>query len=556
MPEQDQRELWQVEVGGDIYQAPFGELPDWIAEGSLQPDDKIRKGNLRWIEAKRVPRLIPFFDAKAKGSPIPRMQPPEKAVVPAIPVNAEPVSKARIEPRADTYSIEPSPIEVIIAQDVAPVRSATADPNFCSVHQNAPTAYRCVDCGANFCKPCPNSFGGTVKLCPACGGMCRTIGEIRQATHKAEFRSGALAVGFGFGDLVAAFKHPLKFKTSLVVGAIMFMFFMLGQSAGAMGGIMMAASGVISLMFANMMIFGVLSNTVDAFAHGHLDSNFMPEFEDFSLLDDVVKPLFLSIGVYISSFGPFLLTLVVGVYLIINAVGSTSQSIQSDLEKIPGTNYYSAKDTVKQSQEVRSVIGSTANKATARIDEEEAIENGQTNIATATSELDEKEINDLTRKAEAGRKAQLESVMGKTADTRDRERRAMISSFLSLAPPLVVIAFICFLWGLFYFPAACAVAGYTRSFTATINPMVGLDTIKRLGSIYAKILMMTLALIFIFGLVETMLALIFAAFDLPGFGNIVAGAIGSLFIFYLAAVFACMLGYAMFKGSDRLNLPS
>ena len=35
------------------------------------------------------------------------------------------------------------------------------------------------------------------------------------------------------------------------------------------------------------------------------------------------------------------------------------------------------------------------------------------------------------------------------------------------------------LWAFFYFPAACAVAGYTRNFGSTLNPRVGIDTIKR-----------------------------------------------------------------------------
>ncbi|HCA58330.1 MAG TPA: hypothetical protein DEP46_10130, partial [Blastocatellia bacterium] len=64
-------ETWQVEVGGTVYEAPFAELPDWISEGSLQPEDKVRRGNLRWIEARKVPQLLPFFNAKAKGEPLP-----------------------------------------------------------------------------------------------------------------------------------------------------------------------------------------------------------------------------------------------------------------------------------------------------------------------------------------------------------------------------------------------------------------------------------------------------------------------------------------------------
>jgi hypothetical protein len=547
MPEQYLQEMWEVEVGGQVYEAAFGELPEWIGEGSLLPQDKVRKGNLRWIEARKVPRLVPFFDAKAKGLPMPRMAPPEISTISASP--------GELPAESLTHSMPVSPVEAVISQGLAGFDPpSSVDPNFCSVHRDSPTAYRCQDCQAGFCKPCPKSFGGTVKICPVCGGMCKTIGEIEHAAQKTEFRSAALAEGFGFGDFIAAFKHPFKFKTSLVIGAVMFMFFSLGQSAASMGGMMMVASAIISSMFANMMLFGVLSNTVDAFAHGHLDSNFMPEFEDFSLLDDVVKPFFLSIGVYISACGPLLLTVVVGFYLIISAVNSTTQSIQSDLEKIPGTNYYSAKNTVKQSEDVRSVLGNTADSAEERIDQEEAIEEGETNISTSSSEMSDEEINDLMKAANEGRKAQLESIVGKTPETRQQERQAMVRSFLSLAPPLVVVGFICFLWALFYFPAACAVAGYTRSFSATVNPTVGLDTIKRLGVSYVKLLLMFLALMLISGFINGALAIVLAPFDLPGLGNIAAGAIGSLFSFYLATVFACVLGYGMFKSSDKLAL--
>ncbi len=74
MTRENQSEMWQVEVGGQIYEAALGELPEWIGEGSLQPGDKVRKGNLRWIEARKVPALIPFFNASAMGEPMPVVQ--------------------------------------------------------------------------------------------------------------------------------------------------------------------------------------------------------------------------------------------------------------------------------------------------------------------------------------------------------------------------------------------------------------------------------------------------------------------------------------------------
>ena len=74
MNEDTRNEIWQVEVGGTIYEAALAELPEWIGEGSLQPADKVRKGNLRWIEARKVPALLPFFNARERGEPMPVVQ--------------------------------------------------------------------------------------------------------------------------------------------------------------------------------------------------------------------------------------------------------------------------------------------------------------------------------------------------------------------------------------------------------------------------------------------------------------------------------------------------
>ena len=41
---------------------------------------------------------------------------------------------------------------------------------------------------------------------------------------------------------------------------------------------------------------------------------------------------------------------------------------------------------------------------------------------------------------------------------------------------------------------------------------------------------------------------------MPGVGNVPARAIGSLFGFYFSVVFSCVIGFALYKASDRLQL--
>ena len=141
-----------------------------------------------------------------------------------------------------------------------------------------------------------------------------------------------------------------------------------------------------------------------------------------------------------------------------------------------------------------------------------------------------------------------------TPETRAAEQVAMIKQILGYGVIFLLLGALCLLWGLLYFPAACAVAGYTRSFSATLNPTVGFDTIKHLGFDYVKILLMALVLAVISGFVGTMLNSVFAAFDIPSIGNLPAKTIGSLFGFYLSIVFSCVLGFALYKNADRLKL--
>ena len=570
MSTQNPNEVWQVEVSGQIYEAPFAELGEWIGEGSLQPGDKVRRGNLRWVEARLVPGLIPFFNAKQQGKPIPVIvsttEPPvaSTAVPDSVVIHGGQVSN--VPPVASTPVEHP-----IVAPSVQMQTPVNAD--FCAVHTDLPSVFLCDGCGSGFCKVCPKAYGGSVRICPQCGAMCRTRSEVVQKQADTQRRSTAIKEGFGTVDFFNALSHPFNFKPSLVFGALMFMAFSLGQSAMSVGGIYMMVSAIFCMMLANMLTFGVLANTIDSFAHGNLDNNFMPAFEDFDIWENVIHPFFLSIGAYLSAFGPFFLVMLIGIYMITSSVTSQMQTFEEKLRKTPGTPTFDTKRAVDQSEEVKKLLGNMSNrqkeKALTYEDEIQSAEDEAAGEADAAESLatepeatesvadrENREQEELWAMMQESRKQSLESVVGKTPETEAKETQAMLQSFLSLAAPLVVIGAILFLWGLFYFPAACLVAGYTRSFVATINPVVGLDTIRRLGGTYLKILLMGLVLMIVFGIVVLVAAIVLSPFDLPRFGNLPAEAIGALVWFYLWVVFSCILGYALFKKSDKLDLLS
>ena len=270
MPGENQQEYWQVEVGGQIYDAVLAELPDWINEGSLLPSDKIRKGRLRWIEARMVPALVPFFNAKEKGEPLPVVQTYTKAgnaVDSEVISDIENKEAGRSNP-ADRAKLSQPPI-VQNASAPNPGNSAAC----CSIHLDTPAFYVCGSCGGAFCKACPKSFGGEVKICPNCDSLCKTIGQAAEAQKRATSHAASAAEGFGTADFFRAMAHPFRFKPSLIFGAVMFMFFTLGQSASGIGGIFMVGASIFCVMLANMLTFGVLANTVQNFTQGRLDAD-------------------------------------------------------------------------------------------------------------------------------------------------------------------------------------------------------------------------------------------------------------------------------------------
>ena len=393
MSEQNPNEVWQVEVGGKVYEAPFVELGDWIGEGSLLPQDKVRKGNLRWIEARRVPNLIPFFNAKEQGLPMPVMFSTTQAEVaaPKLPVEQaisvdnfqapsiyipEPIDHSlAMPPTSQPANLVPDPIEHSLAASIQP-HAILLDPTVCAMHTGIPSVFICSGCGNGFCKVCPKAYS-SVRICPLCGAMCKSTKEVVQQRTQTDRRTAAIDKGFGADDFFKAISHPFKFKASLFFGAVMFAFFSIGQSVTGLGGIYMIVSALFCLMLANTLSFGVLANTIDKFAHGDLEANFMPSFEDFELWDDVVHPLFLSIAAYAAAFGPFAIVMLIGYNIVVSNVDSQMDAFQQSVEKIPGTHYYDAQRTVDQSIAVKKAIGDVAVKHNEQLDEYDKAARGE-----------------------------------------------------------------------------------------------------------------------------------------------------------------------------------
>ncbi|HEY0458775.1 MAG TPA: hypothetical protein VGC97_06445 [Pyrinomonadaceae bacterium] len=584
----DLQEIWQVDTGGQIFEGKFEELAQWIFEDSLLPQDYVRRRNLRWIEARRVPGLMQFFDAKERGLPPPVFASTSDAQTAFENPSTQPQNFAPTQtfasngfetnihrPAENSFQASQNPFETAATAQNFQNETARHEPqftnvalpneppphefnvmptaDFCSMHPDMPTAFLCGTCGNGFCPACPKSYGGNVKICPFCGALCKSVKEVVEKVNAAMRYEYDISYGFGMKDFFNALAYPFKYKTSLFVGAIMFMLFTLGQGAGSMGSIFMAGAGLICWMSANMLTFGVMANTVENFAQGKIGGNFMPSFDDFSLWEDVVHPFFLSIGVYLVSFGLVILILVGSIIWGLNQVSNSISDSYKSSEKA---------DIIKQRDEILkgnpNIQKQNEFYGDKEMPDESRISRSQNYPPQSADEQEFEKANKTLREAreqqyESARK-ELETGAGKPPETEHREKEQALRNLFGMAFPIVILLIIGLLWGIFYFPAACCVAGYTRSFVATLNPTIGLETIRLLGWDYLKIWGMGFLIVIMSVVVSFILALVFRAFDMPTVGNVPAKIVGALFTFYFSVVFSVVLGFALHKNADKMNL--
>lgn len=522
-------EIWQVDVNGQIYETNFTGLAEWINEGSLLPKDKVRRGHLRWVEAGKVSLLYGFFNAKELGT-----------APPVVPIVNTPLIEQTLPPGTENVVVsnnvsQPNVVKIAKLETSQQNHQVKTPPNYtpnpnadvCALHADAQPRYICETCANVFCNACPHTYS-SVKICPFCGAMCQLLVIVKEKEKKVDKVSN----GFGFMAFANALGYPLRFPVSFILGAGMYMFFTLGQSASAVGGIYLLVGSIFCAMLANTLTFGILANAVENMAQGKMALDFMPRFDEFSLWDDVIHPFFLSIGVYIVSFG-LLFALIVG-----------------------GTWYASSPNTAETN---KVLIEKSKQIGDAKRDER-IIENGEMVMAKNALTAEQQrtatggDMNKLQDLMQEQRKKEIDSAFDNFPEIQRFERQAIIQNLMQFNLPFLILAGLAFLWGIFYFPVACAVAGYTRSFTAVVNPAVGLDTIKHLGFEYVKILLTSLILVISWISANLILGTIFASLNLPLMGNIPAVAVGSIIHFYIWIVFSVILGLILHKNSARLNL--
>jgi len=412
---------------------------------------------------------------------------------------SEPV---RIDPTGDSpgSSLDTESVE---AEGHAGVdlSGAAAEATACYNHPDVPAKYICRVCTGTSCDLCTRFIGvSKVPLCPLCGDLCRLIEQERERLKREEFRSTA----FGFEDFGRALRYPWQHKVPLLFGAALYGFLLLAGSRGR--------------IVAFVIMFGCIAHVINQVAYGKLDQSFLPDLSAFSLWDDLICPLGLGIGITIVTWGPAIVIGVVFVFGVMSGPGAA---------------------TIAANQQQSD-----------RLSPEEMQTLTDPNADPKKVEAANRKLNQLHPGYQTG-----------PEDARSQERHGnqpadmkVILNYLRMGLVLLPFFLLSVAWAIFYYPMALTVAGYTESFGSVINPLVGLDTIRRMRGTYFKAFGMVILIQIVGSIVAAIVGIILSPFDMPYVGNLPAMFMDGSLTFYFNLVIACILGLSLHKCADRLGI--
>ena len=500
-------EIWQIQTRDGVYQADLPTLKQWVAEGLVAPTDRVRKGALKWIEAGRAPMLRRVFEGEER---VEIVAPTPQAEHTGAGTQQQP------QPASSDFAPGVSP-DMGLADDEVPAAAGgpphnpftAAEPSLsssCHFHPLQAAALVCRTCSATFCRACPNRVGtSSVLLCALCGGFCDPLEILTERLELYRRQSE----GFGVEDFRAALAYPFKHTASLLGGALLY-------------GLLLLA-GMRAHILASALVFGCISLVVRRVAYGDLRRDFLPDFSEFSFWDDVVVPCSLGFGVTLVTLGPTLI--LVGMLVFGWVSQSKPQLLPTDHPALAAAEGREMKDEPFITPEEFRVL----------------TEGG-------TGEQEERVAGKMDAMGPDARR--LEAPRG------GEEHAAVYACRLLLTHPglVLLLGLVALAWAVFYYPMALLVAGWTESLKSVLNPLVGLDTIRHMGSNYFKAFLMYLGVQAVAVVLQFVVALLTAPFDLPLVGNLPGTFLGGVVTFYTSLVVACVLGLALFKSADRLGI--
>ncbi|HXF42410.1 MAG TPA: hypothetical protein VNK26_01595 [Pyrinomonadaceae bacterium] len=402
-----------------------------------------------------------------------------------------------------------------------------------------------------------------MKLCPQCDAFCNEITKrnAEQDESLPTSRKGYL----DFRDFIYAIRFPFKTKSTFVVYALIFALLITASKVVIFGGILFFC-GIVCLIAANTLAFGILANVSESFAAGRLRLNLIPDFDDFSIWDSAVHPLLVNLSALIISFAPFLVIVGLISHIVSAEIIAERENIKKELQKIPGTQHYAGRELNEQSLDVKKVLNQIAANKNLEI-EENLDQSSASNSSKSNSSVNANLSDGIRSQIQSGHLAESETGncpatieginctnLGHTKELSlfDSEHLAI---WLNKVPgPLILLLFAVLIWGIIYYPAALCVAGYTRLIVTTLNPLVAFDVVRSLKGEYIKLVVVFILAVAAWLVTYLMLNFIFLPLELPLLGNLPATFLSSIMFFYLIIVYSGLIGLNLYHSADKLGI--
>jgi hypothetical protein len=340
----------------------------------------------------------------------------------------------------------------------------------------------CSQCGKGWCAECVQHHGSAA-ICPECDALCEPTADREKAERLARQRRRPLREELG-----TVLSYPLRDPMAYVMMAIVVGVFSFAAKVAVFG-------GLIGTVFYYGLLYAYAFTAINRVSAGDT-SNFMPNISDIT---DLLKQVFLGLAAMIISVGPVMLLIVLGVgaaLAMVTGFGGEASTFE-DAGPPP---------------EVREMLR----------------EQG----------MSEEEIAEIEESFGEG--------FGEEGEGPYSEGGTSGGSAAALGAGMgVLIAFpLALLWALLYSPIALIAAAISQSFFATLNPINGIDAIRRMGSVYWEAWFIYTGIVIVGGIIGAIVGLV------PFAGHFLGAFVES----YSFLSFGCLLGFAVFKKAEELGV--
>lgn len=469
------------------------------------PPDKVAVPNLR-AKCPGCQTVFAVAEASiAPEAPAPSQPPAPNAAAAALPaaVPSRPAPQAVTSPQPASSATGPAPAT---SPRAAPARSAAAvgaarsparSSNWrrCANHPQAKTETYCPACRTGLCHDCSKPFQNAY-ICPHCDGLCVTAAE--QEARETRERERARPLREDLGQIL---RYPLVDPIAYVLLAVFVWGFRVAAAMAAFG-------GGFGTLFSQGLLMAYAFTAVNRVSSGNTRS-FMPSISDIS---DLAGPVKLGFAALLISAGPLLALLFM-------------LPVQQALS-LSGARERPALLEAAHAQEPPSPAPAEPGLPD-EADEDDAGEPAEDPAEGAPSEA-----------GEPTPEPDIDSLLLQQPEEVAPPEEPLVPVW---GWALVVLAFA---WNIAYAPVALTVAAISQSFLQTINPLLGIDTIRRMGNVYWQ------AMGYYTAITAVQLLLGFGFGLIPILGGVVRAFVDSWALLSIG----CLLGRAVFKRAAELGL--